>query len=92
MTPLIAAAAAVAALLVGYILGRLRPWQALGDWAADELHFTGRWATGSRARQAVLTAALFASEPRRSWRDWKTSAEPEATVFSGAMKPKDGKQ
>jgi hypothetical protein len=71
MTPLIAAA--LAAVLVGYVLGRLRPWRMLGDWAADELHFARRWATGSRARQATLAAAVVVTEPRQSWQNWKRS-------------------
>ncbi|GAA2518903.1 hypothetical protein GCM10010393_59890 [Streptomyces gobitricini] len=32
---------AVAALAAGYLLGRLRPWQRAGDWAADQVRFTG---------------------------------------------------
>ena len=76
------------AVLVGYILGRLRPWHALGDWAADELHFAGHWTIGSRARQGVLAAVLFVTDPRGSWQNWKTSGQPEATEFNGAMKPK----
>lgn len=75
MTPLIAAGAALAALLVGYWLGRLRPWRALGDWAANELRFAGHWATGSRVRQAVLAAAVTVTEPRRSWTAWKGSGQ-----------------
>jgi hypothetical protein len=35
-----AAALAAAALAAGYLLGRLRPWQRLGDWAADQIRFT----------------------------------------------------
>ncbi|MFF3313503.1 hypothetical protein [Streptomyces sp. NPDC002952] len=32
---------AVVALAAGYLLGRLRPGQRLGDWAADQVRFTG---------------------------------------------------
>jgi hypothetical protein len=35
--------AAVAALAASCLLGRLRPWQRLGDWAADQVHFTRAW-------------------------------------------------
>lgn len=33
---------AAAALTAGYLLGRLRPWQRLGNWAADQVRFTGQ--------------------------------------------------
>lgn len=32
---------AVAALAAGYLLGRLRPWQRLGDWATDQARHAG---------------------------------------------------
>ncbi|MEK0098729.1 SpoIIE family protein phosphatase [Streptomyces sp. A475] len=32
---------AAAALTAGYLLGRLRPWRRAGDWAADQVRFTG---------------------------------------------------
>ncbi len=32
---------AAAALAAGYLLGRLRPWQRAGEWAADQVRFTG---------------------------------------------------
>ncbi|MFF8293577.1 hypothetical protein ACF068_30830 [Streptomyces sp. NPDC016309] len=37
---------AAAALAASYPLGRLRPWQRLGGWAADQVPFTGAWARG----------------------------------------------
>ena len=89
MTAIDTLAATVAAVLVGYWLGRLRPWRMLGDWAAHQLRFGGRWATGSRAQQGVLAAAVAVTEPRRSLQNWKTSRQPESTEFTGAMKPKE---
>ncbi|MGW7055137.1 hypothetical protein [Streptomyces sp. NPDC054887] len=49
MTIVVTAAAALAA---GYLLGRLRPWRPLGDWAADQIRFTGAWAQGGTGCQA----------------------------------------
>lgn len=37
---------AAAALAAGCLLGRLRPWQRLGDWADNQVRFTGAWARG----------------------------------------------
>ncbi|MFF8495132.1 hypothetical protein ACF06O_30305 [Streptomyces albidoflavus] len=59
---------AVAALAAGYLLGRLRPWQRLGDWAAGQVRFTGAWARGGAGRQAVLVLAHAVTPPRTSWR------------------------
>ncbi|MFJ3630491.1 hypothetical protein ACIPV3_29880 [Streptomyces albidoflavus] len=59
---------AVAALAAGYLLGRLRPWQRLGNWAADQVRFTGPWARGGAGRQAVVVLAHAVTAPRTSWR------------------------
>ncbi|MEV5350285.1 hypothetical protein [Streptomyces achromogenes] len=59
---------AAAALAVGHLLGRLRPWQRLGDWAADQVRFTGAWVRGGAGRQAVVVLAHAATAPRTSWR------------------------
>ncbi|SCF73801.1 hypothetical protein [Streptomyces sp. Ncost-T10-10d] len=45
---------AAAALAAGYLLGRLRPWRRAGDWAADQVRFTGPWVQGGFGRQAVV--------------------------------------
>lgn len=37
---------AAAALALGYLLGRLRSWRRVGDWAADQVRFTGTWVRG----------------------------------------------
>jgi hypothetical protein len=42
---------AAAALAAGYLFGRLHPWQRLGDWAADQVRFTGSWVRCGTGRQ-----------------------------------------
>ncbi|MFH8796912.1 hypothetical protein [Streptomyces sp. NPDC017941] len=59
---------AAAALTVGYLLGRLRPWQRLGDWAADQVRHAGTWAWGGAGRQAVVVLVHAVTAPRTSWR------------------------
>ncbi|MCX5589599.1 hypothetical protein OHA32_40810 [Streptomyces erythrochromogenes] len=59
---------AAAALAVGYLLGRLRPWRHAGDWAADQVRFTGAWARGGAVRQAVVVLVHVVTAPRTSWR------------------------
>ncbi|MGW0844125.1 hypothetical protein ACWD26_29110 [Streptomyces sp. NPDC002787] len=52
-----------AALALGYALGRVRPWLQLGEWAEEQVRLhPGRW-IGSRWREAVLFAALAATQP-----------------------------
>ncbi|WP_435271327.1 hypothetical protein [Streptomyces sp. 1222.5] len=58
---------AAAALAAGYLLGRLRPWQRLSDWAADQVRFTGTWVRGGAGRQAVVALAHAVTAPRTSW-------------------------
>ncbi|MEU8763063.1 hypothetical protein [Streptomyces sp. NPDC048659] len=65
---------AAAALAAGYLLGRLRPWQRLGDWAADQVRFTGPWVRGGFGRQAVVVLAHAVTAPRTSWRIMRTPA------------------
>ncbi len=57
---------AAAALLASYLIGRLRPWQRLGDWAADQVRFTGPWVRGGAARQAVVVLVHSVTAPRRA--------------------------
>lgn len=47
---------AAAALAAGYLLGRLRPWRSLGDWAADQAHFTGTRGCGGTCEGTVADA------------------------------------
>ncbi|MBK3646324.1 hypothetical protein [Streptomyces sp. MBT33] len=65
---------AAAALAAGYLLGRLRPWQRLGDWAADQVRFTGTWVRGGAGRQAVVVLAHAVTAPRTSWRIMRAPA------------------
>ncbi|MEU1017147.1 hypothetical protein [Streptomyces sp. NPDC005898] len=49
---------AAAALTADYLLGRLRPRQRAGNWAADQVRFTrGRWVHSGAARQAAVVPA-----------------------------------
>ncbi|GAA2331272.1 hypothetical protein [Streptomyces cuspidosporus] len=66
--------AAVVALAAGYLLGRLRPWRRLGDWAADQVRFTGAWVRGGAGRQAVVVLAHAVTAPRTSWRVMRAPA------------------
>ncbi|MDT6988234.1 hypothetical protein ACFOSY_31820 [Streptomyces lusitanus] len=59
---------AVVALAAGYLLGRLRPWSRLGDWAAGQVRFTGAWVRGGAGRQAVVVLVHVVTAPRTSWR------------------------
>ncbi|MEW2623686.1 hypothetical protein [Streptomyces sp. NPDC048106] len=65
---------AAAALAAGYLLGRLRPWQRLGDWAADQVRFTGAWVRSGAGRQAVVVLAHAVTAPRTSWRIMRAPA------------------
>lgn len=65
---------AAAALAAGYLLGRLRPWRRAGDWAADQVRFTGTWAQGGTGRQAVVVLVHVVTAPRTSRRVMRTPA------------------
>ncbi|MFG3042873.1 hypothetical protein ACGFYZ_38840 [Streptomyces sp. NPDC048330] len=65
---------AVIALAAGYLLGRLRPWRRLGDWAADQVRHTGPWARGGAGRQAVVVLVHAVTAPRTSRRIMRTPA------------------
>jgi hypothetical protein len=62
------------ALALGYLLGRLRPWDRLGNWAADQVRFTGAWVLGGAARQAVVVLVHAVTAPRTSWRIMRAPA------------------
>ncbi|GAA3015351.1 hypothetical protein [Streptomyces fulvorobeus] len=68
------ALALAVALAAGYLLGRLRPWLRLGDWAADQIRHTGAWARGRHSRQAAVLLAHALTAPRTSWRIIRTPA------------------
>ncbi|MFD5914987.1 hypothetical protein ACFWHL_40415 [Streptomyces massasporeus] len=57
---------AVVALAADYLLGRLRPWRRLDDWAADQVRFTGASVRGSGARQAIVVLIHTFTAPRIS--------------------------
>ncbi|MFE1878051.1 hypothetical protein ACFW9N_45690 [Streptomyces sp. NPDC059496] len=65
---------AVVALAAGYLLGRLRPWRRLGDWAADQVRFTGTWVRGGAGQQAAVVLAHAVTAPHTSWRIMRTPA------------------
>ncbi|MFB8384964.1 hypothetical protein [Streptomyces rubiginosohelvolus] len=77
MTTIPALIAATTTLAAGYLLGRLRPWLRLGDWAVDQIRFAGPWATGSRARQLCVLLAHAVTEPRTTWRIIRTRPDKE---------------
>lgn len=54
--------------LVGYLIGRLQPWNALDAWSEDEVRFYGPWTRGNKAQQATVLVAHCITHPRRSWR------------------------
>ncbi|MGR3935319.1 hypothetical protein [Streptomyces sp. BRA346] len=86
----------VVALLTGYGAGRLRPWRRLGDWAEDQVRFSGPWVRGGAIRQAVLVLAHFVTAPRASWRlahrpASKPVAVPERDPHWATNRPPEGK-
>lgn len=70
----VAAVALVIGLAAGYLLGRLRLWDRLGNWAADQVQFTGSWVQGGTGRQAAVVLAHVVTAPRTSWRIMRTPA------------------
>ncbi len=82
-----AIATAVALLLVGYVLGRLRLGSRLDDWMWR--HEPARRAPRWWLREAYC-AVLLASRPRATIRALRAPRQPPEPVrFSGAAKPKD---
>ncbi|MFG2979458.1 hypothetical protein ACGFYY_41540 [Streptomyces sp. NPDC048331] len=59
---------AAAALAAGHLLGRLRPWRRAGNWAADQVRFTGAWVRGRAGQQAAVVLVHVVTAPRTSWR------------------------
>ncbi|HBF82469.1 MAG TPA: hypothetical protein DD420_21830 [Streptomyces sp.] len=68
----VSAVVAVAALALGYLAGRVRPWQRLGNWAEDQLRFTGSWVHGGAAKQASLAVVHGLTRPRTTMRILRT--------------------
>lgn len=62
--------------LLGYTIGRIRPYDWLADWTNDQLRFhIERWV--SRPRQAVLFTLLLATDTRRTIHAWRHRKDPE---------------
>jgi hypothetical protein len=64
-------AVGAALLLAGYLLGRLRPWTRLADWAHDQIRYDGAWLTGGRSKQVLLLAAWAATAPRDTYQAFR---------------------
>lgn len=71
------ALALAVALAAGYFLGRLRPWRRLGDWAEDQIRYTGAWVRGGHGRRAAAVLAHVLTAPRTSWRILRTPPTTE---------------
>ncbi|MER5715758.1 hypothetical protein [Streptomyces sp. NPDC002132] len=67
--------AVIAALAVGYLLGRTRPYTRLADWTNWQLRFhLDRWT--SRPRQVVLFALLLLTDPVNTVHGWRHRHDP----------------
>ncbi|MFJ5802702.1 hypothetical protein [Streptomyces decoyicus] len=67
-----------AALAVGYVLGRLRPWDRLDTWLWRRLTFGGRW-TRTRRGQLTVLAVDALVRPAATVRLWRHREDPEPT-------------
>lgn len=65
-----------AAVIVGYVLGRIRPLDRLDTWVWRQLAFGGPWLLGSKPRQAVLLAVHALVRPAATWRVWRHRHDP----------------
>jgi hypothetical protein len=66
----------LAALSLGYAVGRLRPWDRLADWADWEIRVRrGAWAT-TGPRTAALAAAFALTQPGRALHAWRHRNDP----------------
>ncbi|MET9450883.1 hypothetical protein [Streptomyces cinerochromogenes] len=65
---------AVVALAAGYLLGRLRSWRRLGDWAADQVRFTGAWVRGGHRAAGRRRPVHVVTASPTSWRVMRTLA------------------
>ncbi|MFD9601969.1 hypothetical protein OG609_44570 (plasmid) [Streptomyces sp. NBC_01224] len=71
---------------MGYLVGRVRPWLRLGDWADDLVRLTDAWGRGGAARQAVVVLVHVLVRPCTSWRVMRTPA-PDAQVPAPVRDP-----
>lgn len=67
---MIFALVAAAALVAGYLLGRVRPINRLDTWVWRQFTFGGPWLT-TRPRQAVLLAVHALVRPAVTWDIWQ---------------------
>ncbi|MFF8290454.1 hypothetical protein ACF068_14665 [Streptomyces sp. NPDC016309] len=65
----------LAALAVGYTVGRLRPWDRLDTWVWRRMTFMGEW-TKSRPQQLLTVAVHVLVRPRLSWNIWRHRHDP----------------
>jgi hypothetical protein len=76
----------LAAAVVGYVVGRIRPQSRLSCWAIDEIRYGGKWASGSKARQVTLLAVWALAAPRDAIQTWRSRndqpVEPVRIVLS----------
>lgn len=78
----------VAALSVGYLLGRIRPYERLADWANWQLRFhLDRWTT--KPRMAALFSLLLLTDPIRTVSAWRHRKDPPPPPRSPAPKIRD---
>ncbi|MFB7216388.1 hypothetical protein [Streptomyces sp. NPDC056255] len=72
--------------MVGYLVGRVRPWLRLGDRVADLVRLTGTWMRGGTARQAVVVLVHVLVRPCISWRVMRTPV-PDAQMPAPVRDP-----
>lgn len=67
--------ALLAALIVGYVGGRTRPYNRLADWADWQVRFRlDRWTT--RPRLLALFTLLLITDPVRTLSAWRRRNDP----------------
>ncbi|MFJ4703156.1 hypothetical protein ACIP5N_33900 [Streptomyces sp. NPDC088768] len=65
----------LAALIVGYMAGRTRPYDRLADWADWQVRFhLDRWTT--RPRMLALFTLLLFTDPARTLSAWRRRNDP----------------
>lgn len=79
------ALAAAAALAVGYVLGRVRPWDRLDTWVWHRFAFMGEW-TKSKPQQVLTMAAHILVRPRISWDIWRHRNDPPKPTRAPAIR------